>query len=160
MGVALEPHPQLGVLSGLIGVWEGEGRGSWDGRPEFHYRERLTFTHAGKPMLAYAQQTWALDDGRPLHGEQGYWRATGDGDVELVLAHGIGAVEIELGRWDGGRLELRSTAMQVTPSAKRVTALGRTFILEGGRLRYTLAMSVDGSAPVPHLSAELRRAPS
>ena len=91
MGVALEPHPQLGLLSGLIGVWEGEGRGSWDGRPEFHYRERLTFTHAGKPMLAYAQETWALDD---------------------------------------------------------------------GRLRYTLAMSVGGSAPVPHLSAELRRAPS
>jgi len=121
--VAIEPHPQLGALAQLIGIWEGEGSGRWAGGDTFHYRERLTFTHAGKPMLAYAQQTWSLDDGRPLHGEQGYWRAGDDGRVELVLAHGIGVVEIETGTWDGGELRLRSTVLEVSPTAKAVTAL-------------------------------------
>lgn len=157
MNVAAEPHPQLGLLGRLIGAWEGPGQGSWDGRPLFRYRERATFAHGGKPLLSYTQQTWALDDGRPLHSEQGYWRAGEAGSVEIVLAHGIGVVEVELGDWEDHLLRTRSTEMRLTPTAKNVTALTRVFSLDGDVFRYTLEMALDGGPLMPHLSAELRR---
>jgi hypothetical protein len=160
VSVAVEPHPQLGQLGRLIGAWEGPGQGSWAGRPSFRYRERATFAHGGKPLLSYAQQTWALDDGRPLHSEQGYWRVGEAGSVEIVLAHGIGVVEVELGEWEHNSLRTRSTEMHLTPTAKNVTGLARVFSLEGDVLRYTLEMALDGGPLMPHLSAELRRSAS
>jgi hypothetical protein len=150
-------HDQLGLLASLIGVWEGTGEGSWNAGPRFRYRERLTFTHGGKPLLAYSQQTWSLDDGRALHGEQGYWRSSPGGGVELVLAHGIGVVEIELGHWSGSRLSLRSAELALAPTAKPVTGLERVFTLDGDTLHYTLAMSVGGGAARSHLTAKLLR---
>jgi len=157
MSVAVTPHPQLGVLANLIGVWEGDGTGRWGGGEPFAYREHVTFTHNGKPFLMYTQRTWAADGGRPLHTESGYWRAAEDGGVELVLAHGTGVAEIEVGRWDGTRLALRTGAVHVSPTAKTVTALERVFDLGVDELEYTLHMATDGGAPEWHLNARLRR---
>src|ERR1700740_1433826 len=58
----------------LLGEWRGEGHGSWGEGAPFAYREEVFFRHSGKPFLAYGQRTAALDDGRPLHAETGYWR--------------------------------------------------------------------------------------
>jgi hypothetical protein len=157
MSVAPQPHPDLGRLAELLGSWSGEGHGSIDGGPEFRYREELTFGHNGKPFLSYLQRTRAVDDGRPLHTEAGYWRAA-DGQVEVVLAHAIGVVEVELGRWEGDRLQLRNQTIQLTPAAKQVTALERDFELAGDELRYELRMSRDGGAARWHLAAQLHRA--
>ena len=111
----------------------------------------------GKPFLAYAQRTWSLDDGHPLHGETGYWRAKPGGTVELVLAHPTGIVEVQEGHQDGGRFELRSTTLAGTATAKRVDALHRRFDLDGDRLSYTLAMAAVGQPLQHHLAAELHR---
>jgi hypothetical protein len=151
------PHPDLGRSAELLGDWEGEGRGQWGGGDVFGYREWLRFAHEGKPLMSYAQRTAATDDGRPLHAESGYWRATGDAHVELVVAHAIGVAEIEVGRWDGSTLRLRTQSLRLSPSAKPVTALERDFELDGDTLRYTLRMSTSGAAPQWHLTAELRR---
>ena len=150
-------HPDLGLLAVLLGDWQGEGEGQWGAGEPFGYRERVTFGHNGKPFLAYSQRTTALDDGRPLHAETGFWRALADGAVEVAMTHPIGVVEIETGRWQGNRLALRTTTVQCTPTAKTVTGLHRDFEINGDVLTYSLRMATDGGEPVSHLRAELRR---
>ena len=87
----------------------------------------------------------------------GYWRAAPGGAVEVALSHPIGVIEIEVGRWEGGRLSLRTAALDCTPTAKTVTALQRDFEIDGDVLRYSLRMATDGGDARPHLAAELRR---
>jgi hypothetical protein len=149
-------HPGLGRLAALLGEWTGEGRGVWGG-PPFGYRETVRFWHNGKPFLGYEQRTTAIDDGRPLHAEAGYWRP-GEGDhVEVVLAHPIGDVEIELGGWQGDTLRLVTDTLVQTPTAKPVTRLERDFVLHGDVLVYELRMATDGGPAHFHLGAELHR---
>ncbi len=150
-------HPELAPLAGLLGTWRGEGAGQYPTISPFRYGEEVRFWHVGKPFLAYAQRTWSLDDGRPLHAETGYWRAKPGGTVELVLAHPTGIVEVQEGHQDGGRIDLHSTTMARTATAKQVTALQRTFDLDGDRLSYTLAMAAVGQPLQHHLAAELHR---
>jgi hypothetical protein len=157
-GPAAPPlHPEAQPLAGLLGTWQGEGAGEYPTISPFRYGEELRFWHVGKPFLAYAQRTWSLDDGRPLHAESGYWRAKPGGAVELVLAHPTGIVEVQEGRMVGGRIELRSTTLALTATAKEVTAVTRLFELDGDRLGYTLAMAAVGQPLQHHLAAELQR---
>ena len=149
-------HPQLGGLQQLVGAWRGSGRGRWgSGRP-FEYRESVDLSHTGKAFLHYMQRTTS-PEGEPMHTECGYWRALPDGSVELVLAHGMGVVEVETGRWHGGTLRLRTLDVRTTPAAKAVTALERDVEVSGDTLRYELRMSTAGDTPAWHLSAELQR---
>jgi len=77
--------------------------------------------------------------------------------VEVVLAHPTGIVEVLEGRMDDGRIELGSTAVARTSTAKEVTALRRRFELDGDTLGYSLAMAAVGQALQHHLAATLRR---
>jgi hypothetical protein len=151
------PHPDVAALAGLLGTWRGEGAGEYPTITSFRYGEEVRFWHVGKPFLAYTQRTWSLDDGRPLHGESGYWRAKPDGAVEVVLAHPTGIVEVLEGRVDGGRIELGSTTVARTGTAKEVTALRRRFELDGDTLGYSVAMAAVGQPLQHHLAATLRR---
>jgi len=150
-------HPELEPLAGLLGTWRGEGAGEYPTISPFRYGEEVRFWHVGKPFLAYAQRTWSLEDDRPLHSETGYWRAKPGGTVEVVLAHPTGIVEVQEGRQHGGRIDLRSTTTAMTATAKQVTALQRTFDLDGDRLTYALAMAAVGQPLQHHLAAELHR---
>jgi len=152
-------HPDLGRLADLLGEWQGEGEGHWGGGEPFHYREWVTFSHNGKPFLAYSQRTLG-DDGKPLHAETGFWRPAPDGSVEVVITHPIGVVEVELGHWEGISLTLRTSSIVRTPTAKTVTALQRDFDLDGDALRYRLRMATDGGETRSHLRAELHRVPA
>jgi hypothetical protein len=159
MGEQAPPlHPELEPLAGLLGTWRGEGAGEYPTITPFRYGEEVRFWHVGKPFLAYVQRTWALDDGRPLHAETGYWRAKPGDAVELVLAPPTGLVEVQEGHLDGGRIELHSTTMARTATAKEVQALHRHFVLDGDRLSYTVDMAAVGQPLQHHLAAELRRA--
>jgi hypothetical protein len=150
-------HPDVVPLAGLLGTWRGEGVGEYPTIASFRYGEEVRFWHVGKPFLAYTQRTWSLDDDRPLHAESGFWRAKPGGVVEVVLAHPTGIVEVLEGRMDDGRIELGSTAVARTSTAKEVTALRRRFELDGDTLGYSLAMAAVGQALQHHLAATLRR---
>lgn len=158
MGVDPPVHPDVAPIAFLLGEWEGTGEGAYPPNvAPFAYRETVRFWHSGKPFLAYQQRTTASDDGRPLHTEMGFWRMTPAGEVEVVMAHGTGFAEVELGSAAGQRIALRSSVVARTPSAKEVTALERHVSVEGDVLRYQLRMGMRGEPSTWHLTATLRR---
>lgn len=154
-------HPDLAALAPLLGTWAGQGSGKYPTIPPFDYLEEVVFGHVGKPFLAYGQKTKAVADGKPLHAESGYLRVPQPGRVELVLAHPSGITEIEVGTYSvtGDLVEMRmsTTTVGLTPSAKEVTALGRSFRIDGDELSYTVQMGAVGQPLQDHLAAVLRR---
>ena len=156
-----ELHPDLEALAPLLGTWAGQGEGNYPTIRRFEYLEEVVFSHVGKPFLAYAQKTKAVADGKPLHAETGYLRVPQPGRVELVLAHPSGITEIEVGTYSvtGDRIEveLSATAIGLTPTAKKVTTLGRSLRIDGDELSYSVRMGAMGQPLQDHLAAVLRR---
>lgn len=148
-------HPDIEPLAFLLGTWIGSGRGDYPSIDPFSFEETVSFTHSGKPFLAYSQRTKASDDGRPLHAETGFWRLAGERLVEVVLAHPTGIVEVDEGELANGTLHLRSVRMARTSSAKEVTEIERVFTFDHDVLRYALHMAAVGVPLTWHLEAEL-----
>lgn len=161
---APELHPDLEPLRALLGTWAGPGSGSYPTIEPFAYNEEITFGHVGKPFLAYGQKTRDATIGLPLHAETGYWRPAGPGQLEVVLSHPSGLLELQLGTVEPGTggglvIELASSAVVGTPTAKSVTAVHRRFELsdDGQVVTYDLSMAAMGQPMTHHLHAELRR---
>jgi hypothetical protein len=155
----MEPalHPDCEPIAFLLGTWRGEGEGVYPTIQTFRYGEEIRFWHVGKPFLAYQQRTWALDDNRPLHAEMGYWRPQPGGRLELTMAHPTGVAEIEEGTCREGRIDLATTSVVLTSSAKDVTALARILHVDGDTMTYTLRMAAVGEPLIDHLVATLKR---
>jgi hypothetical protein len=159
-------HPDLEPLRALLGTWSGTGTGSYPTIESFSYVEEVIFGHIGKPFLAYSQKTRNATTDLPLHAETGYWRLIGQRQLEVVLAHPTGILELQLGSLDhtadgaatAAVMDLRSSAMVGSPTAKAVTEVHRRFELAGDVLRYELSMAAVGLPLTHHLSAELHRA--
>ena len=149
--------PELEPLAFLLGDWAGEGEGVYPTIEPFGYHEEIRFWHVGKPFLAYTQRTRHAEDGRPLHAETGYLRPVGADGVELVLAHPTGVAEVAAGTVVGTRIDLATTTVALTATAKEVTAVERTIDVDGDHLAYTLRMAAVGQPLQHHLSAGLRR---
>jgi len=154
-------HPDLAALAPLLGTWAGDGHGEFPTIQPFDYRETVTFGHVGKPFLAYGQRTTAVDDGRPLHAETGYIRTPQPGRIEFVLAHPTGVTELAEGTvaFDGAdiTIEVASTTVGRSASAKPITALARSIRISGDELTYTLQMAAMDLPLQHHLAATLHR---
>lgn len=154
-------HPDLELLAPLLGTWAGRGAGEYPTIQPFEYLEEVVFSHVGKPFLAYAQKTKGAADGKPMHAETGYLRVPEPGHVELVLAHPSGVTEIEVGSFsvtgDLIEIELATTSVGLTPTAKEVSALGRSFRVDGDQLSYSVRMGAVGQPLQHHLAAVLQR---
>lgn len=158
--MAFELHPQARPLAALVGTWRGSGRGEYPTIDPFGFEEETVFDHVGKPFLSYSQRTWS-DDGSPMHAEVGYLRALPDLAVELVVAHPFGAAELACGTVAAGAdtttVDLATTTVTTTPTAKPVSGVTRRILVAGDRLTYEVGMAAVGVEMRPHLVAELRR---
>lgn len=154
-------HPNLKTLAPMLGTWLGRGAGEYPTIEPFDYLEEVTFSHVGKPFLIYGQKTKSAADGLPLHAETGYLRVPRDNEVELVLAHPSGITEIEVGRYLADHttieLEMTTTHVGLTPTAKDVTSLSRRFRVDGDEMAYSVQMGAVGQPLQHHLSAVLHR---
>jgi len=159
----MEPdlHPDVVVLAPLLGTWVGSGSGEYPTIEPFEYVESITFTHVGKPFVAYTQRTRHPDTGAPMHAETGYLRVPLPGSIEIVMAQPTGLAEIYEGAVVGGDaplvIDVRSTSINATSTAKEVTITERTISVTGDQLHYTFRMAAVGQPLQHHLSATLRR---
>jgi len=150
-------HPACEPFAVLLGTWSGRGAGEYPTIEDFEYFEDVSFTHVGKPFLAYTQRTRHAHTGLPLHSEAGYLRPTGEDRAELVVAQPSGILEVDTGSFDGRRLELRSIEVVRSPTAKEVTEVRRDIEVDGEVLRYEVHMAAVGQPCILHLRAELHR---
>lgn len=156
-----ELHPDVAVLAPLLGTWEGSGTGEYPTIDDFAYLESITFAHVGKPFVAYSQRTRHPDTSAPMHAETGYLRVPRPGSIEIVMAQPTGLAEIYEGAVVGGDaplvIDVRSTSINATSTAKEVTITERTISVTGDDLHYTFRMAAVGQPLRHHLSATLHR---
>jgi hypothetical protein len=153
-------HEALAPLAFLVGTWRGVGVGGYPTIDSFRFGQEITFTHNGKPALAYTSRSWLLDEaGKPISAgasESGFWRVTDEG-LEVVLAHATGIAEVWVGEVTGNRIELHTDLVARTSSAKEVTGGHRLYGLVEGDLLYAYDMAAMEQPLQSHLSARLRK---
>lgn len=146
-------HP----FAALGGTWQGRGHREYPTIEGFDDAEELVIGPVpGRPVAHWRSATRDVATGGPRHAESGFLRATDDA-TELVVAHGFGVVEAAAGSFDGRVLDVRTTGLLGTASAKRVDDVHRRYELDGPVLRYDIAMAAVGVELTHHLRAELHR---
>jgi hypothetical protein len=154
-------HERLVPLSFLVGTWRGLGVVGYPTIQEQRYEQEIVFAHDGRPFLEYSSRSWILDDdGNRLQQsarETGWWRPGREPrDVEVLLAHPSGIVEVYVGEVVFRKVELRSDLVARTDTAKQVNALHRLYGLVDGDLAYAIDMAAVDQRLQPHLSARLQ----
>ena len=157
-----ELHPALEHLAFLVGEWQGLGVVGYPTIEEARYEQEMSFSHDGRPFLAYISKTWLIDDDgqrvRPSGCETGFWRpGKNPRDVELLLAHPTGFVELSVGEVVFHKIELVSDLVARTETAKEVSGLRRLYGLVEGDLAYAIDLGAVGQPLQAHLSARLRK---
>lgn len=157
-----------GTLSAsLVGTWVGSGEGDYPTIEPFTYAETVSIAAVpGKPFLTYTQRTSHPLSGAPMHTETGFLRLgvpTPPG-VEFVVAQPTGVTECHTGNAtideDGTVvIELASSAIGTTPTAKEVIAVRRRLRVGDDTLGYELWMAAVGQPDTLHLRAELHCQP-
>jgi hypothetical protein len=156
-----ELHDALAGLDWLVGTWRGLGVVGYPTIEESRFEQEITFSHDGRPFLAYESRAWLIDDDaqrvKPSGRESGFWRATGDRSLEVVLAHPTGIVEVYVGEWTFTKIDLATDVVARTSTAKDVTALKRLYGKVQDDLAYAIDMSAVGQPMQAHVSARLSK---
>ncbi len=145
----------------MLGTWHGNGHGDYPTIERFEFGQELIFTHDGRPFLHYLSRAWIVDsDGEKVRNaamESGFLRCRPDGEMEFLLTHQTGFVEVWAGHAEGGKLDLHTDAVARTASAKEYTAGKRLYGNVEGDLLYAFDMAAMGHELQPHLWARLQR---
>jgi hypothetical protein len=133
MQFTLDPNlpRELAPLAWLIGLWEGAGVVGYPTIESANFGQELEVTH----------------DGRPFE----------DGEVELLLTHPTGIVELYYGKAEPAKIELRTDGVLRSPHAKEYNAGSRLYGLVNSNLMWAMDMAAVGQPLQSHLSAELKR---
>jgi hypothetical protein len=151
------------ALLPLVGVWRGSGTGVVAATAaEFTYKQQITFSHDGRPFLAYEARAWLVDTSgaviRQAWRESGFWRrGAHEDDIEVVLASNTG-LTIQLAGLAGDlRWELETSSVLSTPTAKLVDGEKRLYALIEDVLVYVTELAPAGQPFAAHLNARLTR---
>lgn len=163
MPFELDPtmHADLAPLAWLIGRWEGAGVVGYPTIESANFGQSIEITHDGRPFLDYRSQSWILDEAgervRPAARESGYFRPLPDGEIELLLTHPTGIVEMYVGAPKTAQLELRTDGVIRSPEAKGYAAGHRLYGLVNSNLLWAMDMAAMDHSLTSHVSAELKR---
>jgi hypothetical protein len=153
-------HPALESIGWLVGTWWGFGVGGYPTIEDFRFEQEISFSHDGRPFLAYDSRTWLVDEGgdriRPGGREAGFWRATDQG-LEVVMSHPTGIVEVYVGEVAFTKIELATDLVAHTATAKNVQAMKRLYGKVEDDLAYAIDMAAEGQPLQAHLSARLSK---
>lgn len=154
-------HPDLAPLAWLLGRWEGAGVVGYPTIESANFGQEIECTHDGRPFLSWVSRTWLLDeDGTPAAAsatEMGFWRPLPDGEVELVLSHPTGIVELYYGSTTPAKVELRTDGVLRSPRAANYAAAHRLYGYVGSNLMWAMDMAAADQSLTSHVSAELKR---
>jgi hypothetical protein len=172
--------PQLLGLLPLVGVWRGEGEAHEPGRGDYRFGQQIVVAHDGGDYLTWESRSWRIDQEGNYAGpdarEAGYWRISANDDIELVLTHASGAVEVYYGRprnqisWElGTDVVVRTSSGSASAAAKRLYGIvsdapphndngeGQLPDRGGGDLAYVEERGSGDGEFSPSRSARLRR---
>ena len=155
--------PELAPLAWLVGRWEGAGVVGYPTIESANFGQEVVVSHDGRPFLEWHSHTWLLDQGtgekvRPLSTELGFWRPGEDGrDVELLLAHPTGIIEMYYGKMEPARVTLKTDSVVRSPLAKEYNAGSRLYGLVESQLFWVMDMAAMGQELQSHVSAQLKR---
>jgi hypothetical protein len=158
-------HEQLASLAWLVGRWQGAGVVGYPTIESRRFGQEIVCSHDGRAFLEWRSQTWLLDDDgnqvRPLATELGFWRpvpVAEDGtNVELLLTHPTGIVEMYAGAAEPAKVEVRTDGVMRSPAAKEYTAGHRMYGYVNSNLMWVMDMAAVGQPLQSHVSAELKR---
>ena len=155
------PEP-LRPLAWLIGRWEGAGVLGYPTIESAHFGQEVEVTHDGRSFLKWESRAWILDSAtgervRPAAVESGFWRPQPNGEVELLLAHPTGILELYYGTMEPARIQLKTDGVLRSPGAKEYNAATRMYGLVESKLMWAMDMAAVGQKLQSHLSATLTR---
>lgn len=152
------------ALLPLVGVWRGEGEANHPSLDEsYRFRQQITVAHDGRPFLTYESRAWRLDgeDGDvvgPAFREFGFWRPQPDDNIELLIIHESGNVEMFFGKPQGQTTwQFGTDAVMRTPTGADVTAASRLYGIVEGSLAYVEERATSEHELQPRLSCKLDR---
>lgn len=175
-------HDGLLALLPLVGVWRGQGQAAHPGEEEFTFGQQLSIFHDGENRLGFESRTWKINPpaeegaeaegdeagakaagepevGELLRREAGFWRIDNDDNIELLIAHSDGMIELMYGK------PLTERAWQLESASTLATETGPSALGPGKRLYGLMPNNdlgwvderlVDGEMR-PRMSAQLTR---
>jgi len=155
--------PALASLAWLVGRWEGAGVVGYPTIESANFGQEVVCSNDGRPFLEWQSRTWLLDDAgnrvRPMAVELGFWRVLEDGEIELLLTHPTGIIEMYVGRRDAAKpsVQLRTDGVLRSPAAKEYNAGTRMYGLVDSQLLWVMDMAAVGQSLQSHVSAQLKR---
>ena len=153
--------PALAPLAWLIGEWEGAGVVGYPTIESVHFGQEVSVTHDGRPFLEWQSRTWLLDEQgnkvRPLARELGFWRPLENNEVEFLLTHPTGIVEMYHGTTSPAKIEIRTDGVIRSPHAKDYRAAARMYGLVNSDMMWVMDMAAVDQPLQSHVSAQLKR---
>ena len=155
----------LSILTPLLGVWTGRGKGMFPTLDAFDYFETFHVQRdPGAPFFTYEQNTELIDpQGRSIrksHWEAGVLRPLDNGSLELACVQGSGRVEILQGKILTKETPAETVILrfqsELIGNDERVKSTSRVWSLSRNHLKYVMKMATSRVEELSlHLEANL-----